>query len=140
MLKPLKITIFWPNLYKNGVPMGHTQNKKRFFFAEITKPDHKLSKTFYFIKISYVLAELWIFFYFVWCFLLKSVISSHNSCEGIMLKYQTNLGIHGNILLIKQIDLLLEVPKTTTWNGSKTTKNIIKFSTREGVDLYKILH
>ena len=41
-------------------------------------------------------------------FLLKSVIS------GIMPKYQTNLGIHGNILLIKQIDLLLEVPKTTT--------------------------
>ena len=38
--------------------MDHVQNKKTF--AEITKPDHKLSKTFYFIKnkISYVLAEL----------------------------------------------------------------------------------
>ena len=35
--------------------------------VEITKPDHKLTKTFYFIKL-YVLAELWMFFYFVWCF------------------------------------------------------------------------
>ena len=56
LLKPLKINIFWPNLCKNGVAMGHTQNLKENFFAEITKPGHKLSKTFYFIKMSYVLA------------------------------------------------------------------------------------
>ena len=29
--------------------MGHTQD---FFFAEITKADHQLSESFYFIKIS----------------------------------------------------------------------------------------
>ena len=37
------------------------------------------------------------------------------------------------------MNLLLEVPKTTTWNGNKKTKNIITFSARKGVDLYKIL-
>ena len=33
----------------------------------MTKADHQIPETFYFITISYVLAELWIFFYFV-CF------------------------------------------------------------------------
>ena len=28
------------NLCKNGVPRGHVQNKKLFFFSELTKPDH----------------------------------------------------------------------------------------------------
>ena len=37
--------------------MGHAQNKKQFFFSEITKTDSKLSKP-YFNKIPYVLAEL----------------------------------------------------------------------------------
>ena len=84
--------------------MSHVQNKKTFFFSKITKPDHKFSKTFYFIKISYVLAEL-LFFCFVWCLFAKKChfyfysyiklhadsrlnfltmrtffISSHNSC------------------------------------------------------------
>ena len=31
LLKPLKCTIFWPNLCKNGFSMGHAQNKKLFF-------------------------------------------------------------------------------------------------------------
>ena len=77
LLKPLKITIFRPNLCKTGVPMGHAQNKKQFFFSEIIKPDPKLSKPFYFNKMPYVLAELWMFFYK--CFFLLSAISSHNS-------------------------------------------------------------
>ena len=38
--------------------MDHVQNEKQFFLAEITKVDHQLSETFYFIKISYVLNEL----------------------------------------------------------------------------------
>ena len=78
LLKPLETTIFWPNFCKNG---GHGQHPKQktIVFAEITKPDHRLSKPFYFIKI-YVLVEFWMFFYFVWCFLSKSVFSSHNSC------------------------------------------------------------
>ena len=44
---------------------------KTIFLTEITKADHQLSETFYFVKISYILAELWIFFYFVWYFLSK---------------------------------------------------------------------
>ena len=67
MLKPLKITISWPNLCKKG----HTRNKKNIFFSEIRKPDHKLSKKFYFNKISYFLAELWMFFYFMFFFFAK---------------------------------------------------------------------
>ena len=69
--QPPKITIFQPNLCKKGVPKAHPKNKKQFFFSEITKPDYKLSRSFYFNKISYVLAESWMFFYFVWCFFAK---------------------------------------------------------------------
>ena len=38
--------------------MGYAQDGKKFFLAEITKADHQLSESFYFIKISYVLTEL----------------------------------------------------------------------------------
>ena len=58
LLRPLKITIFWPHLRKKGLTVNHAQNKILFFFSEITEPDLKLLKTSYFIKISYVLAEL----------------------------------------------------------------------------------
>ena len=43
---------------------------KTIFFSEITKSHHKLSKTFYFIKI-YVLTGLMFFFYIVWYFFAK---------------------------------------------------------------------
>ena len=43
--------------------MHHAQDEKKTFLAEITKADHQLSESFYFIKISYVLTELLIFFY-----------------------------------------------------------------------------
>ena len=56
-VKPLKFAFFGP--------------KMEFFLTEITKADHQLSETFYFIKMSYVLTELWIFFYLEWCFLSK---------------------------------------------------------------------
>ena len=51
--------------------------------AETTKADHQLSGTFYFIKISYVLTELLIFFYLSDVFCQKSVISrgSHQSSQ-----------------------------------------------------------
>ena len=39
-------------------PHGSHPKEKNIFFAEITKPDCKLSKLFYFTKTSYVLAEL----------------------------------------------------------------------------------
>ena len=47
-------------MQKWGSHGGHAQNKKQFFFSEITKqPDPKLSKFFfYFNKIPHVLAEL----------------------------------------------------------------------------------
>ena len=40
-----------------GAILGHTQNQSQTFLAEIEKTNHKLSKDFYFIKISYVKAE-----------------------------------------------------------------------------------
>ena len=46
-------------------------NQKKIKFDRNNKPDHTLSKTFNFIKISCALTELWMFFYFVWCFLAK---------------------------------------------------------------------
>ena len=78
---PLKITIFWANLCKTGVPAHgpHPKQKTIIFFSEIIKPDPKLSKPFYFNKIPYVLAEL-CFSILCNAFLLKSAISSHNSC------------------------------------------------------------
>ena len=38
--------------------MGHAQNGRQYSLAEITKADHQLAETFYFIKISYVFTEL----------------------------------------------------------------------------------
>ena len=38
-------------LGKTLASVGHTQNQAQFFLKEITKGDHKLSRTFYFIKI-----------------------------------------------------------------------------------------
>ena len=35
---------FLAQFMQNGVPMGHTQNKKQFFFSEITKPDLSFQK------------------------------------------------------------------------------------------------
>ena len=52
--------------------MNHAQDKKKFFLVEITKTNHQLSES-YFIKISYVPTELWIFFYLQWCFLSKKL-------------------------------------------------------------------
>ena len=73
LVKPLKNCFFGPNLHRKWVIMGYAQDGKKFFLAEITKADHQLSESFYFIKISYVLTELWTFFYLEWCFLSKKV-------------------------------------------------------------------
>ena len=63
LVKPLKNCFFGLNLHRKEVIMGHAQDKKKFFLAEITKADHQLSENFDFIKISYFLTELWIFLY-----------------------------------------------------------------------------
>ena len=87
LLKHLKITIFGPSCAIMWSPWA-TPKTKTLFSSEIRKSDHKLSKTFYFIKISHVLVELWMFFCFAWCFLLKSVISSHNSCAKLAVNWR----------------------------------------------------
>ena len=56
--------------------MGHSQNEKQFFLAEITKADHQLSETFYFIKISSVLTGYESFSIVSDVFCQRSVISS----------------------------------------------------------------
>ena len=83
LAKPLNITIFRPNLCKKGVTMGHIQNKKYIyiFFTEITRPNHKLSKTFYLIKISCFGWVLKVFSIVCYVFLLKRLISSQKSCD-----------------------------------------------------------
>ena len=60
----------WPTqlMQKRGPRPG---KKKNNFFSKITRPDHELSKTFYFNKISCVLADLWMFFYFAFFFFVK---------------------------------------------------------------------
>ena len=75
---------FWAQLAQKSSHYGPYRKPKTNFFTGITKPDHMLSKTFYFIKISYVFAELWMLCDAFLCdaFLLKRVISSHNSFEG----------------------------------------------------------
>ena len=82
LAKTFKNCHFWAQLaQKRGQYRPHPKQTKKYF-PELTKADHKLSKTFYFIKIAYVLTELWMFFYFVvMFFLLKRVISSRNSCS-----------------------------------------------------------
>ena len=67
-------------MQKWGPHHGPCPKQKTIFFSEIIKPDPKLSKPFYFNKIPYVLAEL-CFSILCNAFLLKSAISSHNSCE-----------------------------------------------------------
>ena len=46
---------FLAPIVQKGDPYG-PYLKQKTVFSEITKPDHKLSKRFYFNKISYVLA------------------------------------------------------------------------------------
>ena len=51
------MTFLDPTCTKKG-SLWATPKTKNIFFTEITKPNQKLSKTFYFIKTSYALAEL----------------------------------------------------------------------------------
>ena len=71
LVKRLKNCSFWPNLHERGPYRLHPKWKTKFFFSGITKSDHQVSETSYLTKVSYVLAELWIFFNFEWCFLTK---------------------------------------------------------------------
>ena len=66
-----KIAFLDPICIEKGSLWTTPKMKKNFFLVEITKADHQLSESFYFIKILYVLTELWIFFYLQWCFFSK---------------------------------------------------------------------
>ena len=72
---------FWSNLHKNRVTMGYIQNKK-LFFSEIAKPDHKFSKRFILSKFRMFWLSYECFSLAYDAFLLKSVISSHSSCQN----------------------------------------------------------
>ena len=70
--KLLKTVLLGHYLGKNWASMSHTQNEAQFVFLETTKEDHELSRTFLFIKISHVLAVLWMIFWLVWYFATKA--------------------------------------------------------------------
>ena len=74
--------------------MGYAQNKKQFFFSEITKPDPKLSNLFILTKYHMFWLSYECFAILCDAFLLKSVISSLNSCVVqvilIMQRFQCN--------------------------------------------------
>ena len=72
-----KIAFSGPICTTKGSAWAMSKMKKQFFSAEITTVDHWLSETFYFIKTSYVLPELWVFFYLFDVFFdQKRIISS----------------------------------------------------------------
>ena len=57
MKKPIEIPVSL-FVFSHFNFMGPAPKMKNIFFAEITKADHQLSETFYFIKISYVLTGI----------------------------------------------------------------------------------
>ena len=113
LVKPLKNCFFGPNLHRKGVIMGYAQDGKKFFLAEITKADHQLSESFYFIKISYVLTELWIFFYLEWCFLSKKChFHLKQLCPGpVIINLMDNIQRQHEIVYLEQQPHL---PSTST--------------------------
>ena len=50
LVKPLKSCIFGPNMHRKGAIMGHAQDEKKIFLAEIAKPDHQLSESFFYLE------------------------------------------------------------------------------------------
>ena len=66
--KTSKNCFFWSNLHKKEVIMGHIQNEKQLFLAEITKAGHQVSETFWLSYESFSTLSAF--------FCQKSVISS----------------------------------------------------------------
>ena len=50
--------LFWTQFAQKRAHYEPCPIWKKYFLAEITKADHQLSESFYFIKTSYVLIEL----------------------------------------------------------------------------------
>ena len=66
--------LFWAQFAQKRGHYGSRPKWEKNFLVEIIKADHQLSETFYFIKISYVLTELWIFFLSWVMFSVKKVL------------------------------------------------------------------
>ena len=81
MVKALKIAFLGP-ISTTKRSAWAMPKMKNIFFGRNDKADHQLSKTFYFIKISSVLAELGTFFYCV-MFSIKKGSFPENSCADV---------------------------------------------------------
>ena len=83
---------------KKWGPHGPRPKQKTIFFSEIIKPDPKLSKPFYLTKYHMFWLSYECFSILCNAFLLKSAISSHNSCEAVRYLayplYVLNVGLH----------------------------------------------
>ena len=58
LVKPLKIAVLGHKFPEKGLTWASSKIIKKNFVAVLTKADHQLPETFYFMKISYVLADL----------------------------------------------------------------------------------
>ena len=65
--------------------MGHAQNKKQFIFAEIAKPNHKLSKLLFHQNI---ICFGWVMNAFLFCLMVF--------CEKVSFLAIAAVGYHGN--------------------------------------------
>ena len=137
---------FGPNLHRKGVIMGHTQNGKKKFLAEITKADHQLSKTFSFIKLFlskyHVLTEFYhhIYFYHGSCFLSKKVpFLKHLKTKNIQNnKYFMHL--EKNICLSKRFYVVFPWKKMAGWHTAENTWIQFKSSLNVPLHFCKILN
>ena len=75
-VKLLLITILGPYLGKNWESIDHAQCQVQYFFLELTQGDHKLWRTFYFIKIS----QFWLSY--EWFFVLCDVLLSERAISS----------------------------------------------------------
>ena len=73
LVKLLKVALLGLYSGKNWSSMGHTQNQAQFFCVEITKGDHKLSRTFLFYQNN--ISFDWVMNDFVLCYNLPSVLA-----------------------------------------------------------------
>ena len=84
---------FWTQFAQKRGHYGPRPRWKKKFLAEIKK-HLLLSESFYFNKISYVLTELWIFFYLEWCFLSKKChFQRKQLCDHQPAEFLATLGI-----------------------------------------------
>ena len=143
LLKPLKITIIWPSFCKNRVHKGHVQNKKTIFFSEITKPDQKhfILLKYHMFWLSYECFSVLLYD----AFLLKSVISSHNSFSLLQLRidfpyFYLNLLNFSDKLISFAFMLLtkLEFLSVNSWISSSLLTFLYWLQVKTIIDIFSI--